>query len=228
MSDAEHREPPEPTPGPSRRAFLRGAALGALSGGLLTGSAQQGANGSDGGEGSNGDPGAPLISGTLVAPLTINGQTVRVQVEPRTTLLDALRDGRRPNDQPVDITGAKKVCDRGTCGACTVLLDGQPVYACSLLALDAVGHDVWTVEGSGAALATVQQAFVEHDALMCGFCTPGFVVAATALLERNPRPTQAEIRHALDGNICRCGTYARIFEAVETAGRRLAGQGGQT
>jgi aerobic-type carbon monoxide dehydrogenase small subunit (CoxS/CutS family) len=131
------------------------------------------------------------------------------------TLLEALR-------HELAVTGAKNVCDRGTCGACTVLLDGQPAYACSVLAIDAQGREITTVEGLGTPerMSPVQQAFVDHDAQQCGFCTPGFVVACHALLERHPNPTREQVEAGLGGNLCRCGTYVGIREAVlQAAGR---------
>jgi aerobic-type carbon monoxide dehydrogenase small subunit (CoxS/CutS family) len=149
--------------------------------------------------------------------LDVNGAPRNLSVEPRTTLLDALRDG-------LDLTGAKKVCDRGTCGACTVLLDGSPAYACSVLAIDAQGRKIATVEGLGGAdgaLHPLQAAFVEHDAQQCGFCTPGFVMAAKALIDRDPAPTDAAIDHALGGNVCRCGTYAGMRRAVKDGAARM-------
>jgi xanthine dehydrogenase YagT iron-sulfur-binding subunit len=140
-----------------------------------------------------------------------------VEVEPRVTLLDALR-------QDLDVTGAKRVCDRGTCGACTMLVDGKPVYACTMLAIDAQGAKITTVEGlATSGLHPLQQAFVDHDGLQCGFCTPGFVVACKAFLDKHPRPTREDVEHGLGGNLCRCGTYAGIREAVLAAaqgGRR--------
>jgi aerobic-type carbon monoxide dehydrogenase small subunit (CoxS/CutS family) len=119
----------------------------------------------------------------------------------------------------LDLTGAKEVCDRGGCGACTVLLDGEPVASCLMLAADAVGHEVTTVEGLGTPdrMSPVQAAFVEADALQCGFCTPGLVVASTALLRKVPQPTLDQIKDGLAGNLCRCGTYSRVFEAVQKA-----------
>jgi xanthine dehydrogenase YagT iron-sulfur-binding subunit len=130
-------------------------------------------------------------------------------VEPRVTLLDAARDR-------LGLTGLKRVCDRGTCGACTMIVDGRTVYSCSSLAIEAQGKTIRTVEGlaSAGALHPVQQAFCNHDALMCGFCTPGFVMAAVALGEKNPKPTREEACQGLDGNICRCGTYVKLLAAV--------------
>ncbi len=131
------------------------------------------------------------------------------------TLLRALRNH-------LDLTGAKEICERGACGGCTVLFDGEPICACLMLAVDAVGHEITTVEGLGTPekLSPVQAAFVECDALQCGFCTPGFVVASTALLNKHPNPSLEEIKAGLAGNLCRCGTYSRIFEAVQQAAKR--------
>ena len=142
----------------------------------------------------------------------------RVNVEPRVTLLDALRNR-------LDVTGPKKVCDRGTCGACTVLVDGQPVYSCSMLAVEAEGRAITTVEGIGTPekMNAVQQAFVKHDAQQCGFCTPGFVTAATAFVRKNPNATTDEICKGLGGNLCRCGTYAGMLLAVADAAKAKGG-----
>jgi aerobic-type carbon monoxide dehydrogenase small subunit (CoxS/CutS family) len=185
--------------GVSRRDFLKTAGVGAAATSLV---------------GAVSVASADSILGPEAAPLSlkINGVVHSVTVEPRVTLLSALRNH-------LDLTGAKEVCDRGACGACTVLLDGKPIVSCLMLAADAVGHEITTVEGLGSpeALSPVQQAFVESDALQCGFCTPGFVVASTAVLARNPHPSLDEIKHGLSGNLCRCGTYGRILEAVQKA-----------
>jgi xanthine dehydrogenase YagT iron-sulfur-binding subunit len=154
--------------------------------------------------------GAPVLGPDAVpVAFIVNGERKTVTVEPRVTLLDALRT-------QLDLTGAKRVCDRGSCGACTVSLNGRTAYACSVLAVDAAGAEIRTVEGlaQGTVLHPVQQAFCEKDGLMCGFCTPGFVMSSVALLEKVPNPTPEQARHALDGNICRCGTYVRLLEAV--------------
>jgi xanthine dehydrogenase YagT iron-sulfur-binding subunit len=151
------------------------------------------------------------ILGPDPVPITlqINGKPLKLEVEPRVTLLDALRNHS-------DLTGAKEVCDRATCGACTVLLDDKPVYACSMLALEAQGKAITTVEGlaQNGRLSKVQEAFIDKDALMCGYCTPGFVMSVTALLKRNPRPTIDDVKHACAGNLCRCGTQPRILQAA--------------
>jgi xanthine dehydrogenase YagT iron-sulfur-binding subunit len=150
--------------------------------------------------------------------LMINGKASTVNVEPRVTLLEALR-----ND--LDITGAKRVCDRATCGACTMIVDGKPVYSCSVLAIEAQGKQITTVESlmQGDKLHPLQQAFIDNDGQQCGFCTPGFVVAAKAFLDKNPNPTAEQIQKGLGGNLCRCGTYMGVRAAVaQTAkgGRR--------
>jgi xanthine dehydrogenase YagT iron-sulfur-binding subunit len=143
--------------------------------------------------------------------LNVNGQARSVEVEPRVTLLEALR-------HELDVTGAKRVCDRGTCGACTMLVDGKPIYSCSMLAIDAQGQKITTVESlAGSTLHPLQQAFVDKDGLQCGFCTPGFVMACKALLDKNPKPTRADLEKGLGGNVCRCGTYVGIREAVAAA-----------
>src|SRR5437016_3879071 len=147
--------------------------------------------------------------GTVPIMLQVNGKSLKLQVEPRVTLLEALRNHS-------NLTGAKEVCDRGTCGACTVLLGDTPIYSCSKLAIDAQGHDITTVEGlaQDGKLTPVQQAFIDQDALMCGYCTPGFVMSVTALLRKNPHPTADQVRHSCAGNLCRCGTYPRVMQAA--------------
>jgi aerobic-type carbon monoxide dehydrogenase small subunit (CoxS/CutS family) len=141
--------------------------------------------------------------------LTVNGIAYPLELEPATTLLYAVRDG-------VGLTGAKEGCDDSECGACMMLIDGQPVNSCSYLALQADGREVTTVEGlgDGAGLAPLQRAFLEHGGVQCGFCTPGMLISATALLEANPRPTEDEVRIALSGNLCRCTGYDGIVKAV--------------
>ena len=165
-------------------------------------------------------PAGPAVLGPGDLPLTlrINGIEKKLTVEPRVTLLDALRNR-------LDTTGTKKVCDRGTCGACTVMVDGAPVYSCSMLALEAEGREITTIEGLGTPeqLSAVQAAFVQHDAQQCGFCTPGFVVACTAFLNEHPDASLDEVRSGLGGNLCRCGTYAGITEAVLEAAKAMKG-----
>jgi xanthine dehydrogenase YagT iron-sulfur-binding subunit len=147
--------------------------------------------------------------GDVPVRLNVNGRQLDLMIEPRVTLLDALR-------MRADLTGNKRGCDRGACGACTMLVDGRTVYACSTLAIDVVGKQIRNVDGlaSGDRLHPVQQAFCDKDALMCGFCTPGFVMASVGLLEKHPNPTPEQIKKGLDGNICRCGTFVRIMEAA--------------
>jgi xanthine dehydrogenase YagT iron-sulfur-binding subunit len=153
-------------------------------------------------------------TGAADITLKVNGKLRKLKVQPRTTLLDALRDR-------LQMTGAKRVCDRGTCGACTVLKDGKPIYACMMLAIDAQAAEITTVEGFGSEkqMSKVQKAFVEKDALMCGFCTPGFVTAVHAVLAANPKASIDEIREGCRGNICRCGTFNRVFEAAVEAAK---------
>lgn len=156
--------------------------------------------------------------GAVAVTLKINGETKKFEIEPRVTLLDLLRN--RAN-----LTGSKEVCDRATCGACTVLLDDTPVYSCMTLAIEAQQREITTVEGlsKGGDLTPVQNAFIKCDGLQCGFCTPGFVMSVTALLKRNPKPTEQEVRKACSGNLCRCGTYPRVFAAaLEAAGVKTA------
>jgi xanthine dehydrogenase YagT iron-sulfur-binding subunit len=160
------------------------------------------------------------LSGTVKVVLDVNGQKRETQVEPRTTLLNTLRNHLEPA-----VTGPKLVCDVGTCGACTVLLDGKPVYSCLVLGVDATSKKITTVEGLGSPDKpnAVQAAFVENDALMCGFCTPGFVTTISAYLKKNPNPSMAEVREACKGNFCRCGTYPRVFEAALAAAKASRG-----
>jgi xanthine dehydrogenase YagT iron-sulfur-binding subunit len=156
-----------------------------------------------------GEPVKVYGPGKVPIELTVNGKKHAMQLEPRVTLLDALRDS-------LDITGAKRVCDRAECGACTVLMNNKPVYACSILAIDARGRDITTVESfmQGEKLHPIEQAFVENDASQCGFCTPGFVVATKAFLDKHPNPSPDDIRRGLSGNVCRCGTYHGIQQVV--------------
>ncbi len=211
--DHDHkREKKSPRHDPSRRKFLKGVGVAgagaALADHLLSGEADHVAakvSATD-------EPG----SGSVNVVLDLNGQKRNVSVEPRTTLLSAIRDRL---DAPV--TGPKLVCDMGTCGACTVVMDGKPVYSCLVLAVDAAGKKVTTVEGLGSPenMSGLQKAFVEHDGLMCGFCTPGFVTTLSAYLKKNPHPTLDEVREACKGNFCRCGTYPRVFEAALAAAK---------
>src|SRR6266404_92860 len=206
MSESEFAN----NPGLSRRGFLKGLGVGTATAGVVN-AVKPIAEAA----GKNPDiigPGETPIS------LKINGKTKKLSVEPRVTLLDALRNR-------LDLTGAKKVCDRGTCGACTVLVDGQPGYSCSMLAGEAEGRKITTIEGIGtpAKMNEVQKAFVKHDAQQCGFCTPGFVVASTALVRKNPNASIEDVRRGLGGNLCRCGTYAGMLLAVADAAKTNKG-----
>jgi xanthine dehydrogenase YagT iron-sulfur-binding subunit len=154
-----------------------------------------------------------LGPGKIPLQLDLNGHKTEVCIEPRATLLQVLRE-------ELDLTGTKNACELGECGSCTVHLDGRAHYACLTLAVEAVGRRITTIEGlapSDGSLHPLQAAFVEHDGLQCGFCTPGQVMAAAALLRQNPHPTPEEIRAGLAGNTCRCGAYPKIFEAVARA-----------
>jgi len=210
----------------SRRGFLKGLGAGgigsALAPGAVLGAGTIATAGTLAGQSTQGEVLGP---GRVPIRLRVNGQTMAAQVEPRETLLDVLRQDRAPDGDYLDVTGNKRVCDRASCGACSMLVDGKLTYGCTMLAIEAQGHEIITVEGLGGSdsMHAVQEAFIEADALMCGFCTPGMVVAVAALLQDNPDPTREQIRRALDGNICRCGTYPRIFEAAETAAARLRG-----
>lgn len=194
----------------SRRGFLRGVGIGggALGAGLLETSAEAAPETSAAVHG----PGAVPVT------LTINGKSHKVEIEPRTTLLDTLRNH-------LDLTGAKRVCDRATCGACTVIVDRKVVYSCTVLAIDAQGKQIQTIEGIGTVSRPhpVSRAFVNHDAQQCGYCTPGMVMAAKGFLDRTPNPTLEQVNEGLCGNICRCGTYMGIRKAVLEAAKEIQG-----
>ncbi len=196
---------PNRKPGVSRRGFIGrvGIGTGTLGTAVLTKPAHAQR------------PAGVVGPGPVPITLTVNGKPVKLQVEPRVTLLDALRDR-------LDMTGAKRVCDRGTCGACTVLMDGKAVYACQILAIDAQGRQIQTIE-SISANSPIVKAFVDNDAQQCGFCTPGFVIATTAFLRRNPSPTPEQVKQGLGGNVCRCGTYMGIRKAVLQASKTTKG-----
>ena len=201
--------PPDNSHGFSRRSFLKGAGVAAtgtavLNSGLL-------------GQASETPSNVIGPEATSVA-LNINGSVKQVSIEPRTTLAEALRHELR-------LTGTKIVCDRGSCSACTVMLDGMPVNSCTTFALDAVDRKITTIEGIGNPehLHPLQAAFVEHDGMQCGYCTPGMVMSCAALLERNPDPAAADVQQAISGNICRCGTYPKVVEAVLATARSRKG-----
>ncbi len=193
----------------SRRGFLSsvGITSGALTTGLLETEAQA-------------EPVAAKVVGPGEVPITlqINGKPVKISVEPRATLCDTLRNR-------LELTAAKRVCDRATCGACSVIVDGKAMYSCTLLAIDLQGRQITTLEGISTEkkLHAVSKAFVNNDAQQCGYCTPGFVIASKAFLDRNPNPTFEEVKHGLGGNLCRCGTYVGIRKAVLEAAKELKG-----
>jgi xanthine dehydrogenase YagT iron-sulfur-binding subunit len=197
--------------GITRRGFLKGAGLTAAGTALLDGVQAFGS------ETSAAAPGVTEYGpGAVPVRLHVNGSEHTVEIEPRTTLAEALRIH-------LGMTGTKIVCDRGVCSGCTVWLDKMPVNSCMTLAIDAVGHRVTTIEGlsSGDEPHPLQTAFVRHDAMQCGFCTPGMVMSCAALLERNPKPAEHEIRQAISGNLCRCGTYPKILTATLDAAGNL-------
>ena len=197
----------------SRRRFLKGVGI-AGAGAAITDHLWTEAEAEEQ-QGPEQPPNTMFGEGSVV--LNVNGTQQTVKVEPRTTLLNAMRNHLDPA-----VTGPKLVCDMGTCGACTVLIDDKPVYSCLVLAVDAANKKITTAEGLGTPENpnAVQAAFVEHDALMCGFCTPGFVTTITAYLKKNPNPSLEQVREACKGNFCRCGTYPRVFEAALAAAKQ--------
>jgi xanthine dehydrogenase YagT iron-sulfur-binding subunit len=194
----------------SRRQFIKGTGLAVSAGVLVPEGLLKAAMPEQ----------TPGVSGPGPVPvkLRINGREHQLRLEPRVTLLDALRNR-------LDLTGAKKVCDRASCGACTVILDGRPVYSCTVLAIDAQGKSIQTIEGLApkGKLHPVSQAFVDNDAQQCGFCTPGFVMAVKAFLDKHPNPTYDEVKASLNGNLCRCGTYVGIRHAALEAAKKMKG-----
>ncbi len=190
----------------SRRRFLQG--IGGVGAGAVAAGALPGMIEAEGTE-PRSRPQNVVGPEPVRITLNVNGADRSVDVEPRVTLLDALRNR-------LDLTGAKKVCDRATCGACTVMVDGKAVYACTMLAITAAGKRIETVESlaTDGELAAIQAAFVKHDAQQCGFCTPGFVVACESFLRGNENPTSHDVENGLGGNLCRCGTYVGIRRAV--------------
>jgi xanthine dehydrogenase YagT iron-sulfur-binding subunit len=204
-------------PGFTRRGFLRGAGITAVAAAVAETGLSTKAVAAD-------EPDASAlnkpVAGDVKITLNINGQDRTVTVEPRTTLLSTLRDRLDPA-----LTGPKLVCNAGTCGACSVILNNKVVYGCSVLAVDAIGKKIITVEGIGTPekLSPVQAAFVEKDGMMCGFCTDGFVTAITAFLQKNPNPTLDQLKVGIKGNFCRCGTYPHVFEAALAAAKVMRG-----
>lgn len=211
MSSRKNPEKPEKDRnGVSRRGFLGRVGVGgsALGSGIL----EQEASAQPQNAGKVAGPGPVPIT------LKINGKPYNLNLEPRVTLLDALRNH-------LDLTGAKRVCDRGNCGACTVILDGKTVYSCTVLAIDAQGKEIQTIEGisTESKLHPVSAAFVNNDAQQCGYCTPGFVMAVKGFLDTHPDPTPEQINRELGGNLCRCGTYMGVRKAVLEAAKAMKG-----
>ncbi len=211
------RRTPDPSRQPkaafSRRGFIQSVGIG--SGALGTGLLEKAAEAEPVPAGSAGPGPVPIT-------LNINGKPVNLMLEPRVTLLDALRNR-------LDLTGAKRVCDRATCGACTVLMNGKSVYSCTVLAIDAQGKAIETIEGIAepGKMHPVSAAFWNNDAQQCGYCTPGFVMACKGFLAEHPSPTLEEVEHGLGGNLCRCGTYMGVRQAVLEASRTMKAQGGK-
>ena len=195
--------------GISRRGFLKGAGL-TTAGTAMVSTGVLGLN----------QP--PVLADKTIGPeamairLKVNGHLRKVNVEPRTTLAQALRNH-------LQLTGTKVVCDRGACSACTVWVDGLPVNACMTLALDVGEKEVTTVEGlmKDGELHPVQQSFIDHDASQCGYCTPGMIMSTAHLLEKNPNPTMEDVKHAVRGNVCRCGTHPHVFKATMEAAKKM-------
>jgi aerobic-type carbon monoxide dehydrogenase small subunit (CoxS/CutS family) len=198
------------SPGVTRRGFLKGAGLTAAGAAILESGLLAKGEGAAGAS-------APIVGPEAVAlKLRVNGHDERLIVEPRTTLAEALRF-------ELGMTGTKVVCDRGSCSACTVWLDDVPVCSCMTLAIDVTDRAITTIEGlaTGDTLHPVQEAFIEHDALQCGFCTPGMIMSCAALVKRHPQPTLEDVRDATSGNLCRCGTYPKVFDATLAAAKAL-------
>lgn len=208
-NDPRPKAAPQP-PGASRRDFLRGSGLAAASA-VLTGQATVALD-----EAKAADAEPKVLSGEVKITLKVNGEDRDCTVEPRSTLLDTLR-------HRLDVTGPKRVCDRASCGACTAIVDGVSVYSCTTLAVACQGKSVQTLESFDTGERGVPHAFHQNDALMCGYCTPGFVTACKALLDRNPNPSAEEVRKGLDGNICRCGTYVGVLNAAMAAAKAMKG-----
>ena len=190
----------------TRRAFLQSLSGGAMGAGVASRVLGKEPRSIQSG------PGEMEVFSSKRIALTVNGKKFGFETEPGETLLQVLRDRLR-------LTGTKRTCNRGECGGCTVLLDGKPVYSCHILAIQAEGKDILTVEGlaSGDKLHPVQQAFIDKDSYQCGFCTPGFIMSSVALLNKNKQPSLDEIKAGLAGNLCRCGNYQKIHAAVAAA-----------
>jgi xanthine dehydrogenase YagT iron-sulfur-binding subunit len=209
MRENELKKPGE-TNGHSRRDFLRGSGAAAATA-VLTG---QAALAIEEAQAAAVEP--KLLSGTVDITLKVNGQDRPCSVEPRSTLLDTLR-------HRLDVTGPKRVCDRASCGACTAIVDGDPIYSCTTLAVSCQGKTIQTLESFDTGEHGVPHAFHQNDGLMCGYCTPGFVTSCKALLDKNPNPTLDEVKKGLEGNICRCGTYVGVMQAALAAAKAMKG-----
>lgn len=200
--------------GVSRRGFLRGAGISAAGAAIAESGFATLAEAQETQRASQLRP----ILGPAASRITlkINGIEKQIEAEPRTTLAEALRI-------KLDMTGTKVVCDRGACSACTVIMDGKPINSCMTLAMDAVGREIRTIEGVATSerLHPVQQQFILHDATQCGFCTPGMIMTCTHLLEKNKNPTLEDVKHATSGNLCRCGTYPKVFAATLAAAKQV-------
>lgn len=202
------------TGGGSRRDFLRGSGLAAASAVLTA----QATTALDEAQAAALQAEPKVLSGTVTISLDVNGQAMQCEVEPRSTLLDTLRNR-------LDVTGPKRVCDRASCGACTVIVDGEAVYSCTTLAVSCQDHKIETLESFDTGENSVPHAFHQHDGLMCGYCTPGFVTACKAFLDQNKGKelTLEDVKRGVDGNICRCGTYIGVFEAALEAAKAMKG-----
>jgi xanthine dehydrogenase YagT iron-sulfur-binding subunit len=209
MPEDERKKPGGPA-SPSRRDFLRGSGVAAATA-VLTG---QATTALDEAKAAQSEP--KVLSGTVEVTLKINGSNRSCAIEPRSTLLDTMR-------HRLDVTGPKRVCDRASCGACTTIIDGVPVYSCTTLAISCQGKSIQTLESFDTGEHGVPHAFHQNDALMCGYCTPGFVTACKAILDKNPNPTLDEVKKGLDGNICRCGTYVGVVQAALAAAKAMKG-----
>jgi xanthine dehydrogenase YagT iron-sulfur-binding subunit len=204
------RKKPGGPASPSRRDFLRGSGVAAATA-VLTGQATTALD-----EAMAAESEPKVLSGTIEVTLKINGSNRSCAIEPRSTLLDTLRNR-------LDVTGPKRVCDRASCGACTTIIDGVPVYSCTTLAVSCQGKSIETLESFDTGEHGVPHAFHQNDGLMCGYCTPGFVTACKAILDKNPNPTLDEVKKGLDGNICRCGTYIGVVQAALAAAKAMKG-----